>query len=159
MLAGDSAGGNLALMLALRLRERGAVAPAACALISPWSDLTMPARSFLDNDCFDWGTRDVLVRHARAFAGKVPLDSPLLSPVRARLHGLPPTLVLAGEVEIPLDDILELARALVAAGVSVTRCVVPDMPHDAPMFAAYHPAAAASVGTIASFVRKHAEAK
>jgi acetyl esterase/lipase len=151
VVAGDSAGGNLALMLALRLRDRGALLPDACALISPWSDLSMPGASFVANDPYDFGTRDELTRHARAYAGEVPLDSALVSPLRARLDGLPPVLVTAGEVEILRDDILALANALEAARVTVVRHVAVDMPHNAPVFAAYHPAAAECMRTVAAF--------
>jgi acetyl esterase/lipase len=154
LFAGDSAGGNLALGLELARRDRGATLPAACALISPWSDLTMPGRSFVDNAPFDFGTREELVRHARAFAGGLALDDPRLSPVHAQLAGLPPVLVVAGEVEIPRDDILALAAALEAAHVDVTVHVAPDMPHNPPMFAAYHRAGQASLEAIGAFVRR-----
>lgn len=156
VVAGDSAGGNLALALALARRDRGASLPRACALICPWSDLTMPGRSFVENAAFDFGTRTELVRHARAFAGPLALDDPRLSPVHARLAGLPPVLVIAGEVEIPRDDILALAAALEAARVDVTVHVAPDMPHNPPLFAAYHPSARASVAAISAFLRRFA---
>ncbi len=155
LLAGDSAGGNLAIEAQLALRDRGAEQAAAAALISPWSDLTMPGRSFIDNEPYDFGTRKELVVHAKAFAGDVALDDPRLSPTYAKLEGLRPTFIHAGEAEILRDDILLLADRLEAAGVEVTRFVAPDMPHNAPMFAAYHSTAQASLAAIGAFLRHH----
>lgn len=157
LLAGDSAGGNLAIELQLRLRERAGLTSQARAamLISPWSDLTMPGRSFVDNDAFDFGTRTALARHAQAFAGDVPLDDPRISPVNADLRGLAPMLVMAGEAEIPRDDILRLGDRLARAGVEVERHLAPDMPHNAPLFAAYHPSAREALDVAASFLRRH----
>ena len=156
VLAGDSAGGNLALVLELARRDRGASLPGACALICPWADLTMPARSCVENAPFDFGTRDALSRHARAFAGDVALDDARVSPVRAALAGLPPVLVVAGEVELLRDDILALADALREAAVDVSVHVAPDMPHDPPLFAAYHPAGLESIAAIGAFIRRFA---
>jgi acetyl esterase/lipase len=111
-VCGDSAGGNLAIALQIALRNRGARQARAAALLSPWSDLTMPGASFRENDATDFGTRDVLVAQAKLFAGDVPLDDGRVSPVYARLEGLAPTLVIAGDAEIPRDDILRFADAL-----------------------------------------------
>lgn len=154
VLAGDSAGATLALSLQIARRERGAAQAAACALVSPWSDLTMPGRSFVENEVYDFGTREVLERHARAFAGNVPLDDPRLSLVHARLAGLNPMLVVAGGVEIPRDDIVALAGALERAGVKTTLHVAPEMPHNPPLFAAYHESARASLDALCDFVRR-----
>lgn len=153
IVAGDSAGGNLAIMLQLRLRDLGREQAASSVLISPWSDLTMPGRSFQENDPYDFGTREVLLTHARAFAGGIPLDDPRLSPVRAKLHGLAPTFIVAGSVEIPRDDILSLAIALKEAGVEVTLHIAKDLPHLPPIFADVHPSGAACVEAIAGYIR------
>jgi epsilon-lactone hydrolase len=159
ILAGDSAGGNLALALQIARRDRGASQAAACALVSPWSDLTMPGRSFTENEAFDFGTREVLEHHARAFVGDVPLDDPRVSLVRARLEGLSPVLVIAGGVDIPHDDIIAHAAALEAANVKVSLHVAPEMPHNPPMFAAYHPAGEESLTVLTDFIRRNASAR
>lgn len=114
----------------------------------------MPGRSFCENNRFDYGTREVLARHARAFAGAIALNDPRLSPVNAELAGLAPVFILAGEAEIPRDDILVLADRLERANVDVTRHLAPDMPHNAPVFAAYHPSARIAVDVIARFIRE-----
>jgi monoterpene epsilon-lactone hydrolase len=152
LVAGDSAGGNLALMLQVRLRELGREQPLASVLICPWSDLSMPGQSFQENDRYDYGTRAALLKHARAFAGELPLDDPRLSPLYADLHGLPPTLVVLGSLEVPRDDILALTNALERSGVEVRRHLAEELPHLPPLFADLHPAGAACVAAIASFV-------
>jgi len=156
LLAGDSAGGNLAIELQLLLRDEEETQAAAAILISPWSDLEMPGASFENNDAFDFGTRADLVRHAEAYrgGGKAALSDPKLSPVNANLEGLNPCFVLVSECEIPRDDILRLTKKLEAAGVDVTLHEAKDMPHNAPMFAAYHPTAERALAAIATFVKK-----
>lgn len=152
IVCGDSAGGNLAIELQLALRDLGEPQAGAAVLLSPWCDLTMPGASFRDNDPFDFGTREVLVRHARAFSGDAALDDPRVSPAFARLEGLAPTFVAAGEAEIPRDDILAFAERLRSAGVDVTLEVSRDMPHNAAVFADMHPSGEALVAAVARFV-------
>jgi epsilon-lactone hydrolase len=151
LVGGDSAGGNLAVALQIALRDRGTQAKAT-VLLSPWCDLTMPGASFRANDAFDYGTRDVLVRQARAFAGDVPLDDPRVSPAFAKLEGLAPTFITAGELELPRDDIEAFAESLRQAGVDTTFHLAPDMPHNAAFFADYHPSGVAVIDAIARFV-------
>lgn len=156
ILAGDSAGGNLALALQRALRDRGEAQASAAVLSSPWCDLTMPGRSYHDNDPYDFGTRSVLERHAQAFTGGIAFDDPRVSPMFADLAGLAPVLVIGGGAELLRDDILALADKLEAAQVDVTRHLSPDMPHNAPLFAAYHPQARAALDAVGRYIREHA---
>jgi epsilon-lactone hydrolase len=152
VLAGDSAGGNLALAAQIALRDRGGPQARTVMLISPWADLEMPGASFMENDPYDFGTREVLAQQAQLFAGEVPVGDPRLSPVRARLDGLSSVFLCVGEAEIPRDDILALGRALTSAGVDVTLHVAKDMPHNPPVFAAYHPEGLAALEAIGRFI-------
>ena len=152
VVGGDSSGGNLAVCAAIALRDAHEPTPRALLLMSPWADLEMPGASFRENADYDFGTREVLVRHAAAYAGGAPLDDPRLSPTHAKLEGLPETFVSWGTCEIPRDDIVAFARALRAAGVSVTEHEAPDMPHNAAFFADYHPAALAAFEATARFL-------
>lgn len=152
--AGDSAGGNVAVTAALALRDRGSRLPKALVLLSPWIDLEMPGASFVENAAFDFGTRDVLVRHAKAFAGSIPLDDPAISPVHANLAELPSTLVSWGTREIPRDDVVRFAEALRAAGVPLTTHAAADMPHNPTFFAAWHPSGRAALDAVVAFIAR-----
>lgn len=153
VIAGDSAGGNLAIMLALELRDEDKRMPSGLALLSPWSDLTMPGESFVTNDPFDFGTRAALARHAELFASGIALDDPRLSPVYADLRGLPRTHVQVGDSEIPRDDALRLVKRLREAGVDTELYVAKDMPHNPVMFAAYHPEGRAALDALSNYCR------
>ena len=152
VVAGDSAGGNLALCLVLTLRDRKSPLPGALVLLSPWGDLTMPGASFQENADFDFGERDTLVKHAGLYAGTASLTDPQVSPFFAALHGLPRTMVVVGTAEIPRDDIRALATKVRDAGVDVTEHVAPDMPHNALFFAAYHPSGKAAFDAVVDFI-------
>ncbi|AUX49088.1 esterase [Sorangium cellulosum] len=151
-LAGDSAGGNLALVAQLALRDRGQQARCA-VLISPWLDLTASSASTRENDPTDYGTREGLVRQARDFAGAIPLDDPRLSPLHARLDGLGSLFIQVGEAERLHDEGLALARRAREAGVDVTLDVLRDMPHNGPVLAEYHPEGARGAETLGSYLR------
>lgn len=149
ILAGDSAGGHLAVKTAHQISAR------ALVLISPWADMEMPGRSYVDNDPYDFGTRAGLLRQARAVAGDRPLASMALA--NDPLGALPPTLVCAGGAEAGRDDILSFAETLRAQGVDCTVHVADEMPHDPPLFEAYHPSARAAFEAVVSFIQRHAE--
>jgi acetyl esterase/lipase len=117
-IAGDSAGGGLALATALRLRVLGHPLPAALILFSPWIDLGAPDRG-------PEPAGEVMVSlpwvNACALAyldGKDAAD-PLASPINGDLRGLPPTLIQVGQDEILLQDSRRLHQALSAAAVEV----------------------------------------
>lgn len=152
VVVGDSSGGNLALSLALELRDQGVPLPRALGLLSPWVDLEMPGQSFIAYDRYDFGTREVLAKHARAFAGQHPLSDPRISPTHADLTGLCPCLIVMGELEIPKDDILAFHTKLKEAGVVVELHVAPQMTHNPPALAGLHAEGDIAIRKVASFV-------
>jgi acetyl esterase/lipase len=154
-LAGDSAGGGLAFLTSVALRDAGDALPSSIATIAPWGDLQSEGASFALNEPYDWGTAAILRQQAKIAAGGVALDDPSISPRFADLRGLPPSLLHLGDAEIVRDSALELAEALRAAGVDVTCKVWPDMVHDFHLLADYHPMARQAVEELVAFVRDH----
>ena len=117
-VAGDSAGGGLAVALALRLRDRGVGQPACLVLVSPWTDLTLSDPSTHDD------RRDVLLRtswldrSAEDYAG-ADRSRPEVSPAFADLRRLPPVTIHVGATELLRADSDRLADRLVRDGVPV----------------------------------------
>lgn len=135
-LVGASAGGGLVVQALQRLRDDGDPMPAAAAVISPFSDLTMSGPAYALNADRDPSlTRDGLAAAARHYlAGARPPR-----PSSEDLRGLPPLQVHVGSLEILLSDALDLTAAAAAADVSVSLEVWPGMVHVFPTFAAVLP--------------------
>lgn len=130
-LAGDSAGGGLAVALALAARDQGLPAPRRLALISPWVDLTMSGASLAENEASDaMLSRASLDRSARGYTTALGSEHPVCSPLRADLAGLPPMLIHAGANEMLLSEAQELTRRAKAAGVDAALHVFDDLWHD-----------------------------
>jgi epsilon-lactone hydrolase len=150
-LAGDSAGGWLALTGALRLRDAGDPRPAALGLISPWLDLLGAAWPADRTDAMlrpDW-----LRRCARDFAGGTDPGAVELAPLRAQLTGLPPVTLHVGSEEILLDDAVSLARRARAAGVPVDLRRLDGLWHVAHASAGLVPASTAAVTAFGEALR------
>lgn len=132
-LAGDSAGGGLALALAQRARDRG-VALRALALISPWVDLEVADPDALALDRVDAMLAPGGLRAAAAlWARGARLDDPALSPIHGAMAGLPPTAIAVGGRELLLPDARRLRAALIAAGVTTHYLEEPALFHDWPL--------------------------
>ena len=130
ILAGDSAGGGLALALAMDLRDRGETLPRGLVLMSPWIDLTMSGPSVDANAAREvLFTREGLELMARRYAGAMDCADPRVSPLFASFEGLPPMLLQAGGDEMLLDDAREAGRRAREAGVDVEVQVYPDQGH------------------------------
>lgn len=153
-VAGDSAGGNLALALMLRLREAGLPLPRAAALFSPVTDLVGTGLSHRANARRDAMFDPEGLRRLRpAYLGAADPADPLASPLLADLAGLPPLLLHVGERELLRDDSIRLAEKARAAGVPVELTVFPVVPH-AWQFAGYRvPEARRSLSEATRFLR------
>jgi epsilon-lactone hydrolase len=153
-VAGDSAGGGLALAALVALRDEGVVLPAAGVAISPWTDLTLDAASLqtvAERDPIVRG--DQLKRYRDMYLDGADARAPLASPARADLTGLPPILVHVGEAEVLIDDAVLFADNARRAGVDVTIEAWPDMIHVWHVFAGRVPESTAAVGRIGEFLR------
>lgn len=141
VLAGDSAGGGLALALLVALAEAGEPMPVGAALLSPWVDLACEAPSHVENAPYDFLNTEQLLTWARFYAGTLDLKDPRVSPLRASPRGLPPLFLQAGGVELFRDAVVELAERARAAGVPVTLDVCEHLPHVPCSFGALVPSA------------------
>ncbi len=129
-IAGDSAGGGLALALLLSLRDAGDALPAAAMLFSPWTDLAATGASLVSNDARDAMFHgDGIRRSTDVYLNGADPRTPLASPLYADLHGLPPLMIHAGSYEVLLDDSTRLAERARQAGTPVQLRLWPVVPH------------------------------
>ncbi len=135
ILSGESAGGGLALALALALRMAGDPMPAGLFAAAPFTDLTLSGESIRQfNGSDPAANRDILTfMGASYFQGHEPTD-PLVSPLFGNLAGMPPLLLTASEGEVLRDDTTRLAARAREAGVDVTLRLVQDSVHVYPIF-------------------------
>ncbi|MDX1804859.1 MAG: alpha/beta hydrolase [Alcanivorax sp.] len=155
VLAGDSAGGNLALVTLLRLRELGMALPASAVLISPWADLTCSGESVLENARADQLIPLSALRFVAASycEGHDPA-SPMLSPVFADLTGLPPLLIQVSGSEMLFSDALRIKQQADRAGVACQLQVWDDLMHVFHALAAWLPEASLAMQEIGAFVNQ-----
>lgn len=154
VIAGDSAGGGLALALAQRLRDRDQPEQAAAlVLISPYLDLTTQSDSMHSLAGRDpMLSAKVLRRGGDLYRGPLAADDPRVSPLFGDLHHLPPVLVQVGSEEVLLDDALRLEGRLRAAAGDIECQVWPGLWHDFQLFQGLIPEAAQAVAEIRRFL-------
>lgn len=120
-VAGDSAGGNMAAVLALAARDRGGPSLRAQALVYPWLGLPFTSASYRDNAEGPGLTLARMVMFRQAYLGAEETDDPYAMPLVATdLTGLPPAHVHTAELDPIRDDGRAYAARLAAAGVAVT---------------------------------------
>ena len=161
-VAGDSAGGNLALALAAWTRDRGLTLPAGVVAMAPATDSTFSGTSWQANitsDAFlgpSFGRlaripRGLLLIAARLSNGVAPND-PRVSPLLGELSGLPPTLIQVSRDEMLFDDARRYANKAHSAGSPVELQVWPKLVHVFQAFAPELPEASEALAKIASFI-------
>ncbi len=154
-VAGDSAGGNLAIVLAMAQRDAGEPLPAALACLSPVGDLSASearGRALTDPVLHPRAIR----RFNRAYVDGHDPRHPLISPLYGDWHGLPPIVLHAGEDELLRDDAERIARAAEDAGVEVELAIYPRMWHVWQLHLEL-PQARDSLERIAAFLQRHLE--
>jgi epsilon-lactone hydrolase len=155
-VAGDSAGGGLAVALMVNLKNFGVALPKAAVLMSPWVDLAMTGSSMSGNARSDaMLSPEALSIFASYYLGDTNPKAPLASPLFADLAGLPPTLVLVGSTEVLLSDSETLVEKINATGGNARLSVWPKMPHVFPILAAIIPEGKKAVLDMAEFLRIH----
>ncbi len=159
IVAGDSAGGGLALSLVLAVRDAGWPLPSAVVTFSPWTDLATTGPSLDENSerCAMFAG-ETIRRAARFYVGEADPRSPRLSPLYGDYAGFPPLLMHAGSDEVLRDDTVRLAERAAAAGVPVELALWPRVPHVWQFFAAVLPEARASLDAARAFILRHVQA-
>lgn len=156
VIAGDSAGANLALAAMLRARAEGLALPRAAALFSPPVDLVGTAPSLRANaDRDPMFEVEGLRQFAEHYLGDADAADPLVSPLYADLTGLPPLVIHVGATEVLLDDSLRLAERARAASVEVDLTVFDHVPHVWQWADRFLPEARASLDRAARVLRRH----
>lgn len=156
IVAGDSAGGNLALALLVALRSAGKPLPAGAVAISPVTDLTgsgesYQTRRYLDPMFGNMGDNSFFPD----YIGSHDPHNPLISPLFADLRGLPPLLIHVGDHEVLLDDAVQFGQRAANVGVEVETVVWPGMFHVFHIGVPFLPEARQAIRQIGAFVRAH----
>jgi epsilon-lactone hydrolase len=154
VLAGDSAGGGLAVATLLAARDAGQPMPSCAYLMSPYADLTLSGKTLTQRQALDpiLTEQGLRVRAPEYLAGADPAD-PLISPIFADLSGLPPLLIQVGSHEILLSDALRLAARAATNDVAVTLEVTPGVPHVFQGYAGLLDEAAAALDRASDFIQ------
>ena len=153
-VAGDSAGGGLAVALLVATRDAEDPSPATAVLMSPTVDLTSSGASMTDRvDQDPISTPALLQQLASDYLAGADPTTPLASPLFAPLAGLPPLLVQVGTADLLLSDSERLAQAASGAGVDVRLEIGDGLPHVYQLMLGT-PEAAAATERIGDFLRE-----
>lgn len=158
-LSGDSAGGNLALVLVSLLASAssgGGKLPVATVALSPVTDLTLRGSSIETRAAADpYFTRSQIEALVRAYLGDVDPSDPLASPLFGNLRGLPPVRVHVGDEEMLLEDSRRYVARAVEAGVDAKLDVWLGMPHGFVGSVGSLAAADQAMDAVGTFLREH----
>jgi len=155
-VAGESAGGGLAIAMLVSLRDGSVSMPACTWSSSPWVDLeatggSMSAKATVDPLI----QKSYLMELATSYLNGADPRAPLASPIYADLGGLPPLLIQVGSAETLLDDAVRLAGIAGAADMRVTLEVWPDMIHAWHLFYPQLAAGRRALAQVGAFLRSH----
>ncbi|OAL77235.1 esterase [Acinetobacter sp. SFB] len=156
ILSGDSCGANLALGLAVKIRDEGLPQVSGLMLLSPFLDLSLSSESLRYNR-----KHDALLSIETLEAGidyylpkSVDAADPAISPLFADLSGLPPILVQVGSKEILLDDAQRFKEKAEQAGVDLTYKLYTGMWHNFQMFHTWFDEGQQALADLAEFAHK-----
>jgi acetyl esterase/lipase len=155
VIAGDSAGGGLALATVVALRDRSEPLPAGAILFSPWTDLAATGASLQSNDGIDpMFHGPSIARAAQLYLGDTPATHPYASPLYADFNGLPPLFMQVSSTEVLLDDARRVADKARAAGVDIDFEIWRKMPHVWQLWVPFIPEAGRALDLAARFVHR-----
>ena len=171
IIGGDSSGGNLALALLLKIRDKGKKMPGGAFLLSPWTDMTMSGKSYIRNYQKDVeiGERKAALTEEKrkmlmdsdiySFIGDADRKSPYLSPLFAFYEGFQHMFFAVGESEMLLDDTLGVVKKLEKADIPVICDRKLDMFHSYVLYKNMMPESKESFIKIKNFVRENLDIK
>ena len=131
ILAGDSAGGGLAMALCMYLRDHNMPVPGGIIAMSPWTDLTASGESYETNyekDPLFGNTKESLI-YQNDYPGEHDRMDPYISPLFGDFRGFPPMLIQVGSIEMLLSDSVSVAAKAREQGVKVRLSVYEGMFH------------------------------
>lgn len=155
-IAGDSAGGGLAVALLIAIRDAGLPQPASAVCISPWLDLELTGSSMATKAAEDQMAPRPMLQFLRdTYLAGQDVRHPLASPIHADLKGIAPLLLMVGSAEVLIDDAVRLAGAAGAAEVPVRLEIWPEMVHVWPLFHPMLGEGRRAIARIGDFIREH----
>lgn len=151
IFAGDSAGGNLALTLALYCKEHGRIPPRGLVLISPWVDVLA---TYDNRNCQDALLSANWIHQLRdAYVPKHLRGTTFFSAVQAQVEGMAPTLLQYASAELLAREVRALGDRMRSAGVCVTVDEAPGLWHDYQLHAGLVPEATRAIERVAVFIK------
>lgn len=155
IIAGESAGGGLALALLLALKERNLPLPAAAVAISPWTDLKCEGESYRTKNKVSLAPLNSWIVFGKYYAGNTDPSNPLISPLYGDLSGLPPILINSGTDDELYDDGKNFYLKAKAAGADISFRSGEGMVHCYPLLAPMFPEASEAMDEIVEFIKDH----
>jgi acetyl esterase/lipase len=131
IIAGDSAGGGLAMALTMYLRDNNMPMPVGIVAMSPWTDVTASGESYETNyekDPLFGNTRESMI-YINDYPGDNDPKNPYISPLFGDFTGFPPMLIQAGSIEMLLSDSVVAAEKARKQGVKVRLSIYEGMFH------------------------------
>lgn len=159
ILAGDSAGACLALVLLMQAQRLNFPSPACAVLISPCTNMKGDTASFTTNMGLDPMFNKNVTRYTDKFYlsnDATLFEDERVSPLLGEFKGLPPLYFSVGSTELLLDDSVLAAEKAQRAGVDTQCTVWKNMPHCFPIMPpAYLPEAKIALDEISDFIKVH----
>lgn len=131
IVAGDSAGGGLAMALCMYLKDHHMPMPGGVVAMSPWTDLTASGESYETNyerDPLFGNTKDSLI-YVNDYAGGHDKMDCYISPLFGDFRGFPPMLIQVGSLEMLLSDSVSVAAKAREQGIRVRLSIYEGMFH------------------------------
>jgi acetyl esterase/lipase len=159
IIAGDSAGGHLALMALIAFREAGLPQPALAIGLCPWTYTGNRGSSLFDNNRYDWVQGEQTVLFSQWYRNSEAQTDDEVSPLFKDLRGLAPIYLQAGGKEILYDMICDFSKTALCHGAILTLDIWKDMTHDFQAYGNMLPESREALNKIGAKVYRYLERK